>query len=281
MTEIIYPPRKIEEIPYPSSKRYLMEISFDGSAYGGWQIQPNSVCVQEIIQKMLCRLFNGLPIELTGSSRTDAGVHAINFAAAFPVPDRPAIPPEKLKQALNRLLPPDIRIRTITEKPLTFHARFDAMGKAYVYVINIGDETPFSNHYSLHPKFKIDIDALRECAEVLIGTHDFSSFVCSRNDIDDAVRTIYRIEPELFGDYLCISYVGNGFLYKMIRCLTGALLECGSRKMTKDGLKTLLEAKDRTLGPTTASARGLFLVKVFYEQDEWRSFKLQNVPFFI
>lgn len=281
MKDSVYPPRKIEEIPYPASKRYLMEISFDGSAYGGWQIQPNSVCVQEIIQKVLRRLFNGLPIELTGSSRTDAGVHAINFAAAFPVPDRPAIPAQKLKQALNRLLPPDIRVRTIAEKPLTFHARFDAKGKAYVYVINIGDETPFSNHYSLHPKFKIDMAKLRECAEVLVGTHDFLSFVCSRNDIDDAVRTIYRIEPQIFGDYLCILYVGNGFLYKMIRCLTGALLECGSGKMSSAELKKLLEAKDRTLGPTTASARGLFLVKVFYDDDEWQDFELKNVPFFI
>ena len=276
-----YPPRKIEEIPYPSAVRYLMEISFDGSVYGGWQIQPNSVCVQEVIQKVLSRLYNGLPIELTGSSRTDAGVHAINFAAAFPAPSRPAIPPQKLKNALNRLLPSDIRIRTIEEKPLTFHARYDALGKAYVYVVNLGDETPFSNHYSLHPKYKIDVDYLQECAEVLTGTHDFSSFVCSRNDIDDAVRTIYRIETKLFGEYLCISYIGNGFLYKMIRCLTGALLECASHRMTKSELKSLLEARDRTLGPTTASARGLFLVKVFYGEDEWRTFEVDNVPFFI
>lgn len=281
MTEKNYPPRKIEEIPYQSEKRYLMEISFDGSAYGGWQIQPNSICVQEIIQKVLKRLYNNLPIELTGSSRTDAGVHAINFAAAFPVPVRPAIPPEKLKNALNRLLPTDIRIRTITEKPLTFHARFDARGKAYVYVINIGDETPFSNHYSLHPKYRIDMGKLKSCAEILTGTHDFSSFVCSRNDIDDAVRTIYSIKPEIFGDYLCITYLGNGFLYKMIRCLTGALLECASGKMSRDELQKLLDARDRTLGPTTASARGLFLAKVFYEEEEWRTFTLQNVPFFI
>ena len=276
-----YPPRKIEEIPYASEKRYLMEISFDGSVYGGWQIQPNSLCVQEVVQKVLRRLYNNLPIELTGSSRTDAGVHAINFAAAFPVPESPAIPIEKLKNALNRLLPSDIRIRTITEKPLEFHARFDACGKAYVYVVNLGDETPFSNHYSLHPKYKIDVEALKECAQVLVGTHDFSSFVCSRNDIDDAVRTIYSIEAKIFGQYLCIVYKGNGFLYKMIRCLTGALLECASHRMSKNELAALLEAKDRTLGPTTASARGLFLVKVFYGEDDWRHFDIENVPFFI
>lgn len=281
MTEQIYPPRKIEEIPYNAHVRYLMEISFDGSNYGGWQVQPNSLSVQEVVQKLLRRLYNNIPIELTGSSRTDAGVHAINFAAAFPAPERPDIKPDKLKQALNRLLPPDIRIRTIVEKPLTFHARFDACGKAYVYVVNIGDETPFSNHYSLRPKYKIDIERLHDCAQVLLGTHDFSSFVCSRNDIDDAVRTIYRIDTAVFGQYLCISFIGNGFLYKMVRCLTGALLECGGGKMDKSGLKALLEAKDRTLGPTTASGRGLFLCKVFYEDDEWRSFVLDKVPFFI
>lgn len=281
MSEIIYPPRKTEEIPYPSQTRYLMEISFDGSAYGGWQIQPNSLCVQEVIQKLLKRLYNDQYIELTGSSRTDAGVHAINFAAAFPAPCRPNIPPAKLKQALNRLLPTDIRIRSIVEKPLEFHARFDACGKAYTYVINLGDETPFSNHYSLHPKYHVDIERLEDCAQVLVGTHDFSSFVCSRNDIDDAVRTIYRIECKTFGQYLCVNYIGNGFLYKMIRCLTGALLECASGKMTKAELRALLEARDRTLGPTTASARGLFLMKVFYQADEYRTFDLQNVPFFI
>ena len=151
-----YPPRKIEEIPYSAEKRYLMEISFDGSVYGGWQIQPNSLCVQEVVQKVLQRLYDNQPIELTGSSRTDAGVHAINFAAAFPVPVSPAIPMAKLKNALNRLLPADIRIRSIKEMPLSFHARFDACGKAYVYVVNLGDETPFSNHYSLHPKYKIN-----------------------------------------------------------------------------------------------------------------------------
>ena len=128
---------------------------------------------------------------------------------------------------------------------------------------------------------KIDVERLQDCAEVLIGTHDFSSFVCSRNDIDDAVRTIYSIETKIFGQYLCIVYKGNGFLYKMIRCLTGALLECGAGRMDKAELKALLEAKDRTLGPTTASARGLFLVKVFYGEEEWRDFEVENVPFFI
>lgn len=276
-----YPPRKIEEIPYESEKRFLMEISFDGSVYGGWQIQPNSLCVQEVIQKVLRRLYDNQPIELTGSSRTDAGVHAINFAAAFPVPVSPAIPIWKLKNALNRLLPADIRIRNIIEKPLSFHARFDACGKAYVYVVNLGDETPFSNHYSLYPKYKIDTELLHDCAQVLVGTHDFSSFVCSRSDIDDAVRTIYSIETKVFGQYLCIVYKGNGFLYKMIRCLTGALLECAANRMSKNELAALLEARDRTLGPTTASARGLFLVKVFYGEDEWRTFEVDNVPFFI
>ncbi len=281
MSENIYPPRKIEEIPYLASKRYLMEISFDGSAYGGWQIQPNADSVQETVQKVLKRLYDNLDIELTGSSRTDAGVHASAFAAAFPVPDSPAIPLWKLKNALNRLLPTDIKIRSIVEKPLEFHARFDTCGKAYVYVLNLGDETPFSNRYSVHPKYKIDVEKLRECAEVLTGTHDFSSFVCTGTYFNDAVRTIYRIEPVLFGDYLCILYVGNGFLYKMIRCLTGALLECGANRMSKDELKILLDAKDRTLGPTTASARGLFLAKVFYNEAELHEYRLEKVPFFI
>ncbi|MBQ9789724.1 MAG: tRNA pseudouridine(38-40) synthase TruA [Lentisphaeria bacterium] len=264
---------------YEASSRYLMEISFDGSNYGGWQIQPNRESVQGTIEKVLSRLYNYQKIELVGSSRTDAGVHAINFAAAFLVPKSPAIPIGKLKNSLNMMLPSDIKIQTIKEVDLNFHARFFAVGKAYTYVIKLAGATPFSNRYSYAPRHKIDIEAIKKATQYLVGTHDFSSFACAGNPIEDAVRTIYRIDVQTFGDYLTLTYVGSGFLYKMVRSLTGTLLAVGAGKFKAEEVKTLLEAKDRTLGHTTASAGGLFLVKVFYDADELAKFKLTALPY--
>ncbi|MFA6716825.1 MAG: tRNA pseudouridine(38-40) synthase TruA [Victivallaceae bacterium] len=259
--------------------RLLLEISFDGRNYGGWQIQPNSPTVQELIQETLTKLYSGQDIKLTGSSRTDAGVHAVGFAASFAVPARPHIPPDKLKKALNGLLPDSVAIRGVKEVPMDFHARFDTAGKAYTYVINLGDETPFASHYSWRPYLKLDIEKMREAAQHLIGTHDFSSFVVNRDDIDNAVRTIYNIDFQVFGQYLCITFTGNGFLYRMIRCLVGALEAVGTGKISGPELKTILEQKDRRKAPNTAPPYGLFLMKVFYDKEDITKFKLENVPF--
>lgn len=260
-------------------KRLLLEISFDGRSYGGWQIQPDNPTVQKLVQDTLAKLYSGQDIKLTGSSRTDAGVHAAGFAASFAVPARPYILPDKLKKALNGLLPDSIAVRTVKEVPADFHARFDTAGKAYTYVINLGDKNPFSTHYSWRPHRKLDIERMREAAPHLIGTHDFSSFVVNRDEIDEAVRTIYNIDFQVFGQYLCITFTGDGFLYKMIRCLAGALEAVGAGKISGAELKTILEHKDRRKAPDTAPPYGLFLVKVFYDEQEMADFKLENIPF--
>jgi len=263
-----------------ADKRLLMEISFDGQSYGGWQIQPDNLTVQELIQDTLVKLYDGKEIKLVGSSRTDAGVHAIAFAASFIAPAKPFIPLDKLKIALNGLLKKPISIRSITEVPMDFHVRFGAVGKAYTYVINIGEESPFSAHYSWTARWKLDINKMQEASKHLIGTHDFSSFVVNREDIDNAVRTIYDIDFQLFGSYLCITFVGNGFLYKMIRCLIGTLEAVGSGAISAEKVKKILEAKDRSKAPQTCPPHGLFLMKVFYDEAEIKKFKLKDVPFF-
>ncbi|MCK4981580.1 MAG: tRNA pseudouridine(38-40) synthase TruA [Victivallaceae bacterium] len=264
-----------------ADKRLLLEISFDGLSYGGWQIQPDNLTVQELIQDTLVKLYAGQEIKLVGSSRTDAGVHAIAFAASFVAPAKPDIPLDKLKKALNGLLPSSIAIRNITEVPMDFHVRFDAVGKAYTYVINLGDETPFSAYYSWRARWKLDVDKMREASRHLIGTHDFSSFVVNREDIENAVRTIYDIDFQLFGSYLCITFVGNGFLYKMIRCLIGALEAAGAGAVSVAAVKKILEAKNRSKAPQTCPPHGLFLMKVFYDEAEIKKFKLKDVPFFL
>ena len=264
-----------------ADKRLLMEISFDGQNFGGWQIQPDNLTVQELIQNTLVKLYDNKPIKLVGSSRTDAGVHTIGFAASFIAPAKPSIPLDKLKIALNGLLKRPILIRNITEVPMDFHVRFGAVGKAYTYVINIGEESPFAADYSWLARGKPDIDKMKEAAKYLVGTHDFSSFVVNREDIDNAIRTIYDIDFHLFGSYLCITFVGNGFLYKMIRCLVGTLEAVSSGALSVPAVKKILEAKDRSKAPKTCPPHGLFLMKVFYDEAEIKQFKLKDVPFFL
>ena len=269
----------LEETSYTPCGRFFMEIAYDGSEYSGWQIQPQSRSVQEVLQKELTKLYDDQSIHLIGSSRTDAGVHAQRFAASFLYPERPAIPMERLFKALNRRLPPSIRIRSLKEVPLEFHSRYDALGKAYTYVLNLGDETPFSCRYSWKSIRQLDVAKIAAAAERLTGTHDYSSFVVERSMIDEAVRTIYRIDVRTVGQFCCATFVGNGFLYKMIRCLMGALEAAGAGKLSPDDVTEILEAMDRTRAPETAPAKGLFLMKVFYDQAELDGYEPEGVPF--
>ena len=273
--------RTLESTCYKPLNRILLEISYDGSEYGGWQIQPNRLAVQEDMQKKLTKLYGGQFIHLIGASRTDAGVHAIGFAASFLAPVRPVIPLDKLLTALNRQLPPQVRVRSVREVPLDFHTRYDAIGKAYTYVMNLGLETPFSGRYSMLASPRQDVEAMREAAKYLVGTHDYSSFVAERKNIDDAVRTIYDIRIQDFDNFRCITVIGNGFLYKMVRNLVGTLDAVGMHKITPLDAKHILEARDRTIAPDTAPSQGLFLMKVFFEPDDPRSFELKQVPFFM
>ena len=270
---------ELESTSYTPAGRYLMEIAFDGTAYSGWQIQPHSLAVQQILQDRLTRMYDNQPIHLIGSSRTDAGVHARRFAASFLYPERPAIPMERLVIAVNRQLPPDIRIASIREVPPRFHSRYDALGKAYTYVLNLGEESPFDWRFTWAPPHRMDPELIRAAAAELVGTHDFSSFVVERSMIDDAVRTIYRIDVQRFGQYLCLTFVGNGFLYKMIRCLVGTLEFAGAGRLSPPAVKRILEAKDRAAAPETAPARGLFLMKVFYDAGELAAYRCTGLPF--
>ena len=269
----------IEETTYTPLHRYVLEIAYDGTNYSGWQIQPHRLAVQEVIQKILTYMYMDQSIHLIGCSRTDAGVHALGFVASFLAPERPDIAPEKLLKAVNRQLPGDIKIMSIREVPFEFHSRYDAKGKAYTYVLNLKESSPFSDRYSWRPLRRLDPELLNAAAQRLVGTHDFSSFVVERSKIDDAVRTIYRIDQQLFGDYCTLTFVGNGFLYKMIRCLMGTIEAAGAGKISPDAVTRILESKDRTNAPETAPPQGLFLMKVFYDEAELHDFKLEKLPF--
>ncbi len=271
--------REIEPVSYEPATRVLLEVSYDGTEYRGWQIQPHSPSVQQALQETLTRLYAGHAIHAIGSSRTDAGVHALGFAASYLVPKRPWIPLERLEGILNRQLPPSVRIRSVREVPLGFHTRYDAVGKAYTYVLNTGLETPFSGRYSWLARRPVDPEKIRAAASHLVGTHDYSSFVVERSMIDDAVRTIYAIDVAVHGPYLCVTFKGNGFLYKMIRCLFGLLEAVGTGVLPVAATPQILAARNRCDAPETAPAHGLFLMKVFFDEPELHAWRLTEVPF--
>ncbi|UDQ97497.1 tRNA pseudouridine(38-40) synthase TruA [Lentisphaerota bacterium WC36G] len=263
----------------------FMTVAYNGRNYNGWQIQSEFPSVQQKLNEVLTYVFANQLVWVNGSSRTDAGVHALNLGASFKAPAQPAISDEQLFIALNKLLPYDIRItslRTVTDNPI--HARFDAKGKAYTYVINRGAVSPFNYDFCWHLNHCVNVEGMREAAKCLIGTHDYSSFVVEMKKVEDATRTIYDITIDEFGDnnqYIAISFIGNGFLYKMVRCLVGTLAGVGINKITASEVKDILLAKERNQALATAPAAGLFLMKVFYEQFDGANceFKLTKLPF--
>ena len=259
--------------------RIFFEVAYDGTDFSGWQVQPDKMSVQQRIEDRLSELYVNQPIRIHASGRTDSGVHAMAQAVTFDPPDRPGIPPENLKIALNNSLPDSIAIRDakLAETP-DFHARYSAVGKAYTYVINRGEHLPFNARYTWHLPECTDICEIRKAADVFTGEHDFSSFTNARNNIENAVRTIYRIDIDEFGDLLCLTFVGSGFLYKMVRALVGAVVLAGSGKFNSAKCAELLAAKNRSLGPRSAPPNGLFLMKVFYNEESLQKWKLKAVP---
>ncbi|MCB1107159.1 MAG: tRNA pseudouridine(38-40) synthase TruA [Chlamydiia bacterium] len=229
--------------------KYKMTLSYDGTAYGGWQIQPNRITIQEVIQKALCH-------PITGSGRTDAGVHALEQVAHFSSDTPVEVSP------INALLPPDIRIHSISPVGEDFHARYSVKKKIYHYRCSWA-QNPFHYRYCT-PIQPLDLDLLKEALPLLIGTHDFSTFRGAGCGSKEPVKTLYRLDlvPEKGGFRL--EFEGNGFLYKMVRNIVGTLLEIATQKRALQDLSILLSSKDRTLAGPTAPPQGLILFKVVY-----------------
>ena len=261
-------------------RTFRLELSFDGTDYHGWQRQSNGITVQEVLEGKLRHLFNNDSIRVQGSSRTDSGVHALGMAVSFQAPPSPYIPDWKLKKALNRLLPSNIKIREAVVAEPGFNARFSAHSKAYVYVINTGDLNPFTCRWSWHIPDLVNPDGMEEALKFVVGTHDFSTFTVELDPSKDHVRTIYKAEMKRFGPLLCIHIMGNGFLYKMVRSIVGAVVEVGRGNLTPDMIGRMLEAKKRSAAKDTAPALGLFLLKVFYD-DSWKKHDLTEPPFWV
>lgn len=245
--------------------RWKCTVAYDGTAFVGWQIQPKGETVQVVIERRLREVLK-VDTSITGSGRTDAGVHArgqvFHFDAHWPHG------PAKLLTALRVGLPPTIQIKTARRVATDFHARFSAKGKIYHYEICHGAYAdPFVQAYTWSMARTLNIDAMKKAAKVLAGTHDFRAFSAiagSGIEKKDTVRSVRRLEVVARGNRIRIVAEGNGFLYKMVRSLAGALVDVGIGRLTPADIERVLASKTRTERVVTAPPQGLCLMKVFY-----------------
>jgi len=243
-------------------KRLKMTVAYDGTDYSGFQIQPNQVTVQGVIEQALARI-TGESLQIVGSGRTDAGVHA--RGQVFHVDTNSSIPLEKWAYILNQHLPDDIVIRQVEEVPPTFHARFDVKQKEYRYCI---DNRPvpdvFFHRYADHIRHPLDLEKMRQAARYLLGEHDFTSFCSAKTWVENKVRTIYQLDVRQEGPFVWVICRGNGFLYNMVRIIVGTLVEVGLHKRDPASIPEVLAARDREQAGKTAPAKGLTMWEVIY-----------------
>ena len=252
--------------PPEGMRRFKLTVEYDGTAYSGWQRQINGPSVQQTLEEALCHL-TGERIAVTGSSRTDAGVHALGLCAHFDSASR--IPPEKVSFALNTMLPPDIRVRESSLAPEGFHARYAARGKVYRYVFcNARHMCAIGRQYRAHVPLPLDVPLMHSEAQSLVGTHDFAAFAASGSVARSTVRTLYRIEVVRRGEDVALTVLGDGFLYNMVRIIAGTLAEVGAGRREPGAMARALETGDRLELGYTAPACGLTLLAVLYGGDE-------------
>lgn len=243
-------------------RRIRLIISYDGTNYVGWQVQPNGVSVQELLEKALLKL-TGEKIRVEGSGRTDSGVHAKAQVAHFDTGVRMAA--DKFAIAMNTHLPGDIRVLFSEECDPSFHARFSAKRKEYAYTLQIGPHADvFTRLTALHLHDTPDLDAMQQAAAAVIGTHDFNAFKCTGSSMENTIRTITKSEWTRRGPYLIYKVEGNGFLYNMVRILVGTMLEIGGGKRPVSDMQKAIESGNRSDAGATAPAHGLCLERVVY-----------------
>jgi len=248
-------------------------LAYDGADFSGWQVQPNRLTIQGTLANAIGRLTNENVLP-QGSGRTDAGVHALAQVATFVTES--AIPVENFRRALNGMLPPSIRVRSVEEVPPDFHARKSAVGKTYQYRMYREEVCPpFIARYVWHYPYPLNEDAMRRAAKEVVGEHDFTSFAAvdperfsGEPDAAGAepsnVRTIFESRWERVGEELTYTVRGNGFLHHMVRNLVGSFLLVGKETLMVEDLRRILEARNRSEAGATAPASGLCLASVEY-----------------
>jgi tRNA pseudouridine38-40 synthase len=246
-------------------RRIRITVSYDGTAFHGWQVQPGLPTIQQTLESVVSEI-EGAPVSVAGSGRTDAGVHALAQVAAFSLAN--PIPAENLKKAMNRLLPRDIRVLAAAEAALDFHPRYQATAKTYEYRVYRGEICPpFDRLYVHHYPYLLDEARMVDLAPTLEGEHDFSAFAASDEKYREGhsrVRRVFSSRAERAGDLLVYRVRGSGFLKHMVRNIVGVLLEAGKGNVGRAEIEARLRPDCGIPAGPTAPARGLFLVSVEY-----------------
>lgn len=242
--------------------RILLKVSYDGSAYHGWQVQDGQTTVAGVLESAIKDL-TGETVELLGASRTDAGVHARGNVAVFDT--QTTIPPERFALAVNNYLPQDVRVMESREVSEDFVPRFQAKNKTYLYRIqNSLIPDPLRRLYVYHAKGQIDVSAMEKAAGYIEGRHDFTSFSSVHTQVKSFVRTVYSCKVSLVEDEIQITINGDGFLYNMVRIVAGTLLAVGYGKISPESIKEIIEKKDRCSAGETLPPNGLTLMEIVF-----------------
>ena len=243
-------------------KRIKLTVAYDGTDYCGWQVQPNGMTVEEILNRELSAL-TGEEVKVIGASRTDAGVHAEGNVAVFDT--ETGIPAERIAYALNCRLPEDIVAVKSEEVPGDWHPRYQCSVKTYEYrILNREMSDPVCRRSTVHVSYPLNLGDMRTAAGYLKGEHDFKSFCSPHTEVKDTVRTVHSLEIEKEGDIITVRISGNGFLYNMVRIIVGTLINVGRGACPPEKVKEILEARDRRKAAATAPAKGLVLKHIRY-----------------
>ena len=239
-------------------------IEYDGTRYGGWQRQKNSITIQQRLEEAIEKIVHER-VNVTGAGRTDAGVHALGQVANFRTGSH--IPAPTFVPAINAHLPEDIAVRGADEAPVDFHARYDARARHYRYVmLNDPVRTALGRAYCYCVWPQLDVPSMHEAAQSLLGEHDFSAFETESSADRGSVRRIERVEPWRDGPYVFFEIIGNAFLYNMVRAIVGTLIQVGHGKVSPHDFADVLAKRDRALAGPNVPACGLCLVEVRYER---------------
>lgn len=243
-------------------RNLLLTLRYDGTHFHGWQAQSNAVSVQSCVESAFHSV-SGNNENIIGCSRTDAGVHANMFCCN--VRTECSVSAEKMPNALNFYLPSSISVYDCREADFDFHARFNAKGKEYIYLIdNEKYRNPFYENRALHYPYPLNVDEMNKNAKDFAGIHDFSAFCSADSSVQSKIREIYECKAEKDGDLIKITVRGNGFLYNMVRIIVGTLLDIENGKIESGSVPQILESRDRNKAGATAKPEGLYLNKVFY-----------------
>ena len=255
-----------EERKWIKVKRVRLTVAYDGTNYRGWQVQPNGITIEQVLNEKLSALL-GEEIVVTGASRTDSGVHSLGNIAIFDTNTR--MPAEKISFALNQRLPEDIVVQDSREVPSDWHPRYQNSRKTYEYrILNRTFRMPgrrFDTYFYYHP---LDVEKMQQAAAYLEGEHDFKSFCAVGAQVKTTTRTIYSCNVTRdASDVITVRVTGNGFLYNMVRIIAGTLIKVGGGELSPEEIPLILEKKDRSAAGPTAPAHGLTMIGIEYEGE--------------